>query len=254
MLSPYLMAASRYSPTSEYYNLSFTVEEITPENYEYGRLYEFTITNTGEGYITYHEPLSFRANGYDHVYMRPINDKESIFMNPLLIMPNEQFKTTHSTTSEYTDFNSGSFSTYAYVNEEFHFDGPVNIIEAEEKNIYLIDYEMPNLGSLRDNQYSFAVTINYDNQKYCLLCELGQDDKICFYTEGGFDLSKAEIVGFKRFRCDVYNGPNYAGLAIGGMLYFLIQIAIGGFILFNLIFIPILIHKIIRKREANNKD
>ena len=255
LVSPYLMAASKYSPTSEYSYLSHTVEEITPPDYENGRLYEFTLKNEGSGYISYYQTFKYEATGFDKVSTQPIV-KESIFKSTPLIMPKEEFKIQLGTTSDFTHFETGNWSTYAYVDRDsFEYDEALTFIEGERENTYLIDYEMTDLLNLRDYDYYFAVSIRYDEVKYCLLCKLGENDRICFYTKEGFDPSKAKIVNVERFRVDVYNGPNYAAFALGGALLVLIQMAIGGFILFNLIFIPILIHRIIRKKEmSKNKE
>ena len=117
-----------------------------------------------------------------------------------------------------------------------------------------IDYQLTDLESLSDYKYYFAVTIKYDGEDYAVLCQLGDNDRIHLFVTNGFDSAKAEILKVERFRCEVYNGPNYGALAIGGMLYVMIYLFVGSFILFNLFFIPILIHRIIRKKEAQKNQ
>lgn len=114
IISPSLMAAySRYTSLDQYYDLSFTVECLGELDEGY-KTYEFTIKNTGKGYIPYYEAFKYKASGFGSTSMNYQDDH--LFGYSGLIAPNKEFIITYKTNSEFTQFEEGSFSTYAYKN------------------------------------------------------------------------------------------------------------------------------------------
>ena len=168
------MAASRYSPESEYRDLSFTVENKTsPEDER--RTYEFALTNTGKGYISYYEGFTYKAGDIRYTYMSPKVD--NVLLNSELIKPGDEFTIVLSTDSDFNDYESGSFATYAYVDidNSLEYVGSKSISQKERDDgsyFYTIDCEIKNMRDSYDYEYTFIVTINYEGKDYAFKSDL----------------------------------------------------------------------------------
>ena len=255
-LIPFLMASTRtpYAATTSHYEeieVTQEVKESAPE--EEGQLYEFTIKNTGHGYIVRPTEVLYRKDGGIRTSMRTLGEVRRFGDGPL-IRPGEQFKAQYRETGDYVDWKAHDFYLTAYIGTDpyIEYSGPNTISRYEQTNSYYADGTISGTRDSYDFSYSFAVTLDYDGMEYCFLVDhLDSEGRLLFDAEGDeLDVSKASIKSVIGFEYENYH-PNYAGFAFGGMLAILLPLliffAVGGIAAFVIVLVVI---RIRRKRRA----
>ena len=252
LLVPLLMASTRtpYSPTTSLYEeIEVAHEAKESEPGEEGQLYEFTIKNTGRGYIVKETDVTYYKSDGVRTSMRTIGGTRR-FGDWTLIRPGEQFKAQYRELGDYDDFEGGSFRLKAYIGTDpyIEYSGPNTITQYEDRNWYYADGTISGTRDPYDFSYAFAVTLEYDGVEYCFLVDgLDSEGRLLFDASGDpLDVSKAKIVSVIGFEYENYH-PNYAGLAMGGMLAilipFLVLLAVGGIVALIIVLVVIKVRK-----------
>ncbi len=254
---PSLMAYTRtpYScSTNDYYDIEVktTLLESDPEKtYD---LYEFTVKNTGKGYVIQGGTYACYYDG-GHVLIN--GESTDPLFNSALLAKGAEYTFTQSVSKEKGNIAlNPSYKGTAYVEPggNISFSGSNAISQYEGyNNLFVIDSVASGLSN--DYEYVVVVTIEYEDIEHCITCSIrGSDNKIYFSSkDGSFDYTKATIKEVIGFEVKKYN-PNYAGYALGGALY--MGLILIGFLTGALIFIilpAIIIPKIIRKKRNANK-
>ena len=250
LISPILLGTSRYSEIDyEYTQLEVSVieEKEDPER-EDTNLYDVKIKNIGEGYI-----INFKYDEGDRRKTTLYIENSLPVYGNYLIKPGGEYILKDFRWYKESGVNPECFSAGAYVRYVFSINpSSINIIEDEMADIYLIDCEIPELDD--DYGYNFAITMIYDSVEYCFAKQLNSDDTLTFKSRiDDFDVAKANITKIDVFNYEIYR-TNYAGYALGGLLYILLVYMLPIFSIILLLVIVSLVIKAIRKRKAKKQE
>ena len=244
-LAPFLTAASRYSEVNnEYSQIEISVDNVKedPEG-ENTSLYDLTIKNTGKGYI---RCIEYSEGGRRSTTFFIEDETSPITADPLLKAYSEcKYENFRWYTDE--EFPIGTFTAHAYDNYYAHIDvNNVSIIKGEEENIFLIQCDSPK--NDYDYGYNFVITMEYEGTEHCFaLSGNYEGGNLVIRGKEGFDESKAKITDFDVYRYEFYH-TNYAGFAIGGMLYALLTYVLPVIIIAVIaIVVLIIVTRIIKK-------
>ena len=264
-LCPFLMAFTRepYSPnTLEYTDIEVVVNESPSPTSEDNKLYEFTVTNTGDGYINKYGQLDYHFASGDTMPIYEPYAKDPVFHTSVMVKKNNSLTIKMDDLSTY-DFTTGYFTMAALIepNTSMRFNGPKTIYTTDESRFYCyIDCEI--VGKEPDYSYVYLVTLDYDGTEYCLQCSTDAKGRIYFMPQDmdTFKVDKVtikDIVGYKYERQPIdERGIDYGAFILGGALYIMliygvVFVSIAVFIVLPAIIIPTSIRRSIRKNNKN---
>lgn len=263
LVMPLLMAFTREpnSPsTTEYTDLEVSVVEKPSTTDEELKVYEFTVKNTGDGYIGKNGQLYYHSeSGNDYLISGKYSDNP-IFGRAHTDMMGKNKGYTVTVENNYAcDFTKGYFYSSATIDPDttLSFAGSKSFYLGEKSRFHFyIDCEIN--GRENNFAYMYVVTLDYDGVEHCISCTTDVESKL-FVTPNDpdtFDPNKAtakDIIGFK-YKLPENRGIDYFGLALGGALY--IAIIYGSIMLGIVIFIvlpAIIIPLAIRRSKNKNK-
>ena len=250
LISPFLIAASRtpYAPTtSDYSDMEVIATEKETDPEKSYQLYDFTIKNTGNGYIV--QGGQYKCHSvYGNSFMHPDSNDE--FFHSAVIAPGKEFTFTESLPKE-VNVNDADFYATAYIEGD---RVPFNGFSQADEHHYVIDANV----SLKHDHvlYDYIIVLEYDGVEHAFVSKATNADcKVTFYTKTtDFDASKAVLKDLIEFRYEEYS-PNYAGYALGGAIYMgliFVGVLAGSFVFIILpaIIIPKAIKRSKRKKEG----
>lgn len=251
LITPLLLGLSRYAEIDyEYTQLEVSVieEKEDPERDD-TNLYDLKIKNTGDGYI-----LNIKYDERDKRHTTFYVDNSLPVYGTSLIKPGGEYIENNFRWYKESGVNLENFSAGAYVRYAFSITpSPTNnVIKGEEEDVYCIDCEIPELDD--DHGFNFAITMTYDSVEYCFATHLNSDDTLSFKAKiDDFDETKANITKIDVFNYEIYR-TNYAGYALGGLLYIFVVYMLPIFSIILLLVIASLVIKAIRKRKAKKQE
>ncbi|MBO4540593.1 MAG: hypothetical protein J5736_01265 [Bacilli bacterium] len=244
---PCLISAKRdhYSPyTSEYRDFHISVEQkaVLPE--EGMATYEFTLENTGTGFISILRYEKERL--FDGVFV------ESPFRgSPELMKPGRGYR--WEMDFAITEFDAGNFIATALIDSN-SFDLPADtaIRKIEGTDYYSVDFTIPGMEDTYTYSYEFALTLEYEGIERCLRSGINEEKNPVFSIRNeNFDVTKAVVKSLDVFEYENYH-TNYFGYAMGGALYILLQMA-GVFLIASVVVAVLIVTIVIIKKKKRRK-
>lgn len=222
MLAPVLMSAlppEYRSQITDYTDIDISIVKRTDTPSGEPSVFDFTVKNTGRYYVVEETGLWWTGDGNGGMGLGRYS-KSAEYGGETLIRSGEAFSFVFSTSRETIDFDRGVMTATAYFNLAggLTYTG-TKAISLSQDGIYVVDCVVSGMKDRNDYEYSFALVMDYQGSEHCFTCSLRDDNKLYFKVQKeGFAPEEASIIEVIAFQNQIYR-TNYAGLAMGGMLY-----------------------------------